>query len=66
MNGKAVVARIHARAAAPNGPDAGFALDRDLEEHVRRGLLTFGACAGRDSRQPMCSVPTSFGGRRMA
>ena len=67
LNGKAVVARIHARAGRAEQARRWLrALDRDLEEHVRRGLLASVRSAGRNSRRPMCSVPTSFAGRRMA
>ena len=44
LNGKAVVARIHARAGRAEQATRWLrALDRDLEEQVRRGLLAFGA-----------------------
>ncbi len=44
MNGKAVVARIHARAGRAEQARRWLrALDRDLEEYVRRGLLAVGS-----------------------
>ena len=67
LNGKAVVARIHARAGRAEQARRWLrALDRDLEEQIRRSLLAFGALRQPTrTRRPMCSVPTSFAGRRM-
>ncbi len=52
MNGQAVVARIHARAGRAEQAGRWLrALDRQLEEHIRRGLLAFGSL-----RRPLYSA----------